>query len=257
MVFGVENGGSNTRGFVDQLSQYDVADITNKISRYVEYQFTEFDVIPVQRGRSTRPALLVFDATVLLPFVRPGTYDVGGGRQKTAFSQGTVYFRHGGKSEPGKRDDFLAWRDRELERVRQDWVGNLRKVIEAPLGQTVSVITAQPPRNLDGAVVRAQIAVQPGAQAVVPANPEEIWPHRQKAVIERVNRALLGQIAITTYDIQCIKNVFNVLEEHPEFAFKPHPIASPQYSDQFIEWILNQYRRNEDFFAETRREYQR
>jgi hypothetical protein len=74
-------------------------------------------------------------------FTKPGSYEIAGGRQKTAFAQGTVYFRHGSKSEPANSDDLASWRDREVEKVRKTWLGGIRKVVETGSGDTVNVIS--------------------------------------------------------------------------------------------------------------------
>jgi hypothetical protein len=42
------------------------------------------------------------------------------------------------------------------------------------------------------------------------------------------------------------------LKAYPKFAYKPHHLASPQYSDAFIEWIVDEYTKNKNFFRETR-----
>ena len=62
-------------------------------------------------------------AAGLLPlvFARPGTYSVPGGKQKTAFAQGTVYFRHGAKSEPGTTEDLAHALDRRLGTADSYW----------------------------------------------------------------------------------------------------------------------------------------
>src|SRR5574340_574293 len=54
-----------------------------------------------------------------LVFTRVGTYEVAVGKQKTVFSVGTVYFRHGAKSEPGTSDDLRAFLERELELIKR------------------------------------------------------------------------------------------------------------------------------------------
>ena len=46
-------------------------------------------------------------------------------KQKTAFSAGTVYFRHGAKSEPGTSEDLRASLERELDRIRSSWLDGI------------------------------------------------------------------------------------------------------------------------------------
>jgi hypothetical protein len=81
-------------------------------------------------------------------FQKPGTYDIGSGKQKAAFSIGTVYFRHGAKSEPGTSDDLRAVIERQLEVIRHSWIKGVRKVVQAPAGSQI-------------------IAIRPGEQSAV------------------------------------------------------------------------------------------
>ena len=190
-------------------------------------------------------------------FIRPGTYDAGGGKQRTAFSQGSVYFRHGAKSEPGNRDDLLSWRDSELERLRKTWLGGIRKVVEAPPGHTIAVVSATSNLPSEQLAPVAVITADPAAPKVVPRNAEEIWPYRQKDLINGVNKKLGKGVKINPYDVQCIKHQFEVMKSRPEFAYKPHRLASPQYSQAFADWIVNQVRTDPNFFQKTRDVYRR
>ena len=73
------------------------------------------------------------------------------------------------------------------------------------------------------------------------------------------NHAVNGKLPkgknINTHDMQCINRVFDILKDHPEFAYKPHRLASPQYSEAFVDWVVQQFNLNNNFFAETRRRF--
>lgn len=254
IVFGVADDGSDTNMDPAQLLAYDSADITNRISRYTNYQFSEFEVVEILRDGNQHAALIVSAVGVPIIFAKPGTYDIGGGRQKSAFAQGTIYFRHGSKSEHGNRDDLSSWRDREIERVRKSWMGGIRKVVETSADDTVAVITSSTAGPKGGAVVHAKLSTDPAAIPLVPANTEEIWPHRQIDIIRAVNRRLAPRAHINTHDIYCIKKKFDIFKSHPEFAHKPHSLSSPQFSPSFIDWIVDQYTNDDQFFKRMRDE---
>jgi hypothetical protein len=78
--------------------------------------------------------------SIPIVFQKPGTYDTGTGKQKTAFSVGTVYFRHGAKSEPGTSDDLRAVVERQLEVIRHSWIKGVRKVVQAPAGSQIIAV---------------------------------------------------------------------------------------------------------------------
>lgn len=101
ILFGVKNDGSASDWDCTLLRGLDPAQLTDKIASYVGEQFSEFDIYEAER-RGIRIAVMeIRPVHIPLIFVRPGTYDVGQGKQKTAFGRGTAYFRHGAKSEPG------------------------------------------------------------------------------------------------------------------------------------------------------------
>ncbi len=99
------------------------------------------------------------------------------------------------------------------------------------------------------------ITADASATQFVPSNAEEIWPHRQKDLLIAVNKKLPTGKQINGHDVLCINRTYNVLKDHPEFAYKPHRLASPQYSDAYVDWIVQQFSNNDKFFANTRAKF--
>lgn len=255
IVFGVEDNGHPAELFEStHLLRLDLADLTNRVAKYTNVQFSDLEFVEVQRGARAHAALIVGEADVPIVFTKPGTYDVGGGKQKTAFSQGTVYFRHGAKSEPGNRDDLAKWRDREIERLRTQWMSGVRKVVEAPKGHTVTV-TAPAEASGDAPTLQARISNDPNAPTFMPLNAEELWPWRQKNLLKAVNSSLAGKRPVIGHDIVCINRKFDVLKTRPDFAYKPHPLASPQYNAAYANWIVDQIRKDPEFIETCRAAY--
>jgi hypothetical protein len=48
---------------------------------------------------------------------------------------------------------------------------------------------------------------------------------------------------------------YDLLSNHPEFAYKPHRLASPLYSPGLVKWIVAQLKADPSFFARLREEY--
>ena len=255
IVLGVEDGGTNANTDCTALLSHDTADIRNRLFRYTNFQFASFELSEIERSGTPRVAIIVSEADVPIVFTKPGSYDIGGGKQKTAFSQGTVYFRHGSKSEPSNRDDLLNWRDRAIAKARTSWLGGIRKVVQAPPGERVTVLSSAETPQKQAGVVHGTIAPGPAAVPVMPANAEEIWPHRQVDLIREVNQRLGDEAKINSYDVQCINKKLDALKSHPEFAYKPHRLAAPQYSKEYANWIVQQFKRDRNFFKNTRAEH--
>jgi hypothetical protein len=255
IVFGIDDDGTSSKMDYAALLAYDTANITTKIAKYTNYQFSEIEVVEVKRAGKTHAAFLISAADIPIVFTKPGTYEVAEKKQKTAFAQGTIYFRHGSKSEHGNRDDLSKWREREVEKARKSWMSGIRKVVETAPDDTVTVISSSVMSPKYGSIVKAAMSSDPSAIRFTPTNAGELWPHRQIDVIREVNRKIGNGTKINTHDIFCVKEKFDVLKSHPEFAYKPHRLASPQYSDAFIEWLLDQYKKNKNFFLKAREEH--
>ncbi|MEZ5873781.1 MAG: putative DNA binding domain-containing protein [Hyphomicrobiales bacterium] len=262
ILFGVSNDGTRCQIDSRRILSIDTADVINKFRKYTDYELSGFEIVEVERAATRLPAFLIAQADIPIIFTKPGTYEVEPGRQKTAFAKGTVYFRHGAKSEPGNREDFIGWRDREVERVRRTWLGGIRKVVETPAGHAISVVSSPPgpgPKSTSlrdsGLSITAQLTADPGAIKVIPQNAAEIWPYRQKDLIREVNKRVSPRI--NGHDITCINSELDLLKTHPEFVYKSHEFATSQYSDAFVEWLADEFKKDKTFFARMRESYRR
>jgi hypothetical protein len=122
------------------LLALDPADITNKIYKYTGYQFSEFELTICEKTGQNLIAIVIQNVPIPIVFEKTGSYEIEGGKTKTAFNNGTVYFRHGAKSEPGNLYDLQRAFEKRLESTREIWFSNIKQVIEAPLGATFVTI---------------------------------------------------------------------------------------------------------------------
>jgi predicted HTH transcriptional regulator len=141
IVFGLNNFGNPTGEPSENIASLDPADIANKISKYTGLVDFEFEIRLLEKKGNTLVAFLIQPASIPLVFEKPGTYDIGGNEQRTAFSVGTVYFRHGAKSEPGTSEDIRQVIERQLEHIRKSWIKGVKKVVQAPPG--TQIVTVQ------------------------------------------------------------------------------------------------------------------
>jgi hypothetical protein len=141
VVFGLDSVGMPTGESTDSVMAIDPADMLNRIAKYTGPVDFEFQTLSLEKEGHRLAAFLIEPVSIPLVFEKPGTYDVGGGKQNSVFSVGTVYFRHGAKSEPGTSDDLRAALERQLEKVRKSWVRGVRKVVQAPVGSQIVAVT--------------------------------------------------------------------------------------------------------------------
>jgi hypothetical protein len=214
-------------------------------------QFSEFEVVQAEKSGAKMALLLISPVDIPLVFSNPGTYALPNGKQQTAFSRGTVYFRHGAKSEPATREDLRAVVERNLEAVRRSWVSGVRKVVEAPRGYTVQVL---PPEMLPFTSPMAtpiRLVDDPSAPAYFKLTPDISHPYRQKEVIAQVNQQLPDDMKINQFDIRAVRALHGA-DSNEAFSYHPR-FSSPQYSQVFVDWLISQYRANNNFFREARR----
>jgi hypothetical protein len=244
IIFGLDDNGRPTGNAVPHI---DPADITNQIHKYTHHQFQTFRLETCQKAGHNLLALIIERSLIPLVFVSPGSYDAGGGKQKTAFAKGTVYFRHGAKSEPGDTDDLRAAFERYLAVTREEWLANIRQVVEAPAGSTF--ITVPPGGEPASSAVR--LTDDPNAPVVASMNPDESHPHRQKEVMRKVNNRLPENVQINSFDMLCVRRLYDI-DTNTIFVYKPN-FGSPQYSWAFVDWLIKQYEKDRDFFTKARK----
>lgn len=89
----------------------------------------------------------------------------------------------------------------------------------------------------------------------VPKDPSKTHPHRLKDVEKIINKFLPEAEKIGQYDITCIQSIFDTKKNQSHY-YKGSIKGSPmQYSQEFIDWVLNKYKNNPDFFTETRQQF--
>lgn len=259
IVFGVNDDGTPSGADLSNLEKVDPATITDKLSKYIGRQFSDFRLERIQRFGSPAIALVVKASPIPLVFTAPGTYEVptqtGKQQQQTAFGKGTVYFRHGAKSEPGNYDDLRMVVEREVERIRASWLDGVAKVTAAPPGSVISVLP--PEVKVERAAQEAtpvRLTHDASAPAVRAPEFDVLFPYRQKEVMTQLAARLPG-LRITPHDVQCVRKVHK-LDDDPTYSFK-HKFGSRQYSDAFVALLVEEYNADPNFFHAAREECKR
>lgn len=252
VIVGVDNTGNPVGENLSDALQVSPEEVTDKIRRYTGVEFGDFELSQCQKGGEDLLGIAVGRSEIPLVFEKPGTYPVGGGEQDSAFAQGTVYFRHGGKSEPGVRADLRDAIERRLDTVRDKWLGDIRKVVEADPGDAV-VTVPEEAMDKEGEATPIRISEDPDAPVLQLRSPDRTYPYRQTEVIDKVNELLPNGKDINQYDIQAVRAAHDV-DNNTNFVYQPK-FGSQQYSRRFVEWVVEQYQANEDFFEDARDDY--
>jgi hypothetical protein len=254
IVIGVRSDGSGSGSDIRPVLALDGAAICDKLVRYVNDNFDDFDVRPVRRGPVRAAAIIVGAAEEApLVFAQGGNYTDERGRQKTAFARGAVYVRHGAKSEPATRDDLRAYLERRLQVIRDSWLGGIGQVVTAP--QDAEIVAIHRTDDEAGDSTRIRITTDETARVYGRIDPDVTHPYRQTELIQEVSRRLPRNVSINGYDVQCVKRAHDINETtRPDFVYFPK-FGWYQYSEAFVEWLVEQYNRDDAFFKNARRRY--
>ncbi len=253
VTIGADDDGTPVQAALMNVLAIDPADVTNKIYKYTDRHFHNFEFRRCQKDGADICAVLVGPVEVPLVFTHPGTYAVDMAKQKTAFSAGTVYCRHGAKSEPGNSDDLRTFIEKRLEAIKRSWLDGIAKVVEAPSGTRIAVLPADMQETADANATPIRVVDDPTAPAYRAIPVDQTHPYRQKEVVQQVNVRLTGRAAINAHHIFCIRRVYNI-DQEPTFCYTQRH-ATPKYSDEFVDWIVARFERNDDFFEDARRRF--
>jgi predicted HTH transcriptional regulator len=112
---------------VDQhlTSCLDPALLADKVYRYTGVHLSGLRTISCRKETKTLTAVQIPAAEFPMPFTKVGTYAIEANKQRTAFSQGTLYFRHSAKSEPANSDDLRKFVEHKVEQVKAFWLGGI------------------------------------------------------------------------------------------------------------------------------------
>lgn len=253
ILIGLNDDGAPSRSDISALLGVDPADLVNRLYKYIGQHFSGVELVACEKEGSAVCAVRVAPTRIPIIFTRVGEIELPDGKKKTIFSLGTVYFRHGAKSEPGTTDDLRQFLDRELELTRKSWLDGIAKVVEAPAGSRFAVLPPEDSPTGPSGTLPMQLTSDPNAPAYYAVPLDQTHPHRQKEVVKEVNARLAGRRSINMHDIICIRRVYSV-QKQIQFCYTQN-FATPRYSQQFVGWIVDQFEKDPAFFDETREKF--
>lgn len=251
ILIGVDDNGATPGEDIQAVLDVDPATLTSKLNSVTNQQFQNFEIRECQRNGVTICALLIGSADWPLVFVKDGVYGVLEGsvkREKKAFAAGTVYFRHGAKSEPANSDDLRAFIDRRLDAIKKSWLEGIAKVVAAPPGSRFEVF-APGVEGLPPAGGALRLVNDPEAP-VYTVSPDKTHPYRQKEVLKLVNARLAGKRVVTSATIQHIRRA-HAVDGDLRFCLK-QKYMSNKYSEAFVDWLATQYEADNAFFDKAK-----
>lgn len=188
LAIGINNSGEGCVSDVRRVLNHDHAKYCDLIKKYTMQDFCDFEVIDGKKGDYSVAIFVINPPDSPLIFEKPGTYPIEENRQKTVFSQGTVYFRHGAKSETGTTEDLRKFIQQRVREMRTEAFKGMRRVTEGPRGAQLQIV----PRGAQiqivphgtnvpgtGALLPVRITSNPHARSVTVVDRHSIFPYRQ------------------------------------------------------------------------------
>jgi hypothetical protein len=255
IVVGVSDDGKPSGTDCTPLLTLDPAKVVDKVAAYTHVQFADFLVRPGERAGKRVAVIEIEGIFPPMVFVQEGAYDVvtpdGKKKTKMAFAKGTLYFRHGAKSEPANSHDLKTLFERRLVTERKSVMANLRKVVEMPKGSEVQVIPAGLAATRDQKAVAVRLVDDPRAPTVRALDPDDTHPFRQTELLKELNKRLEGKAAgtITGHQVQCVRRAHGI-DQNATYSHKPK-FGTRQYSEAFVDWMVDQYERDPAFFSKA------
>jgi hypothetical protein len=277
IVVGVDDDGSASNSDVAPLLAVDPADVTNRIYSYTDQHFAAFDIAHGLRFGKPVAVITVGASRIPIVFTAHGGYAAPGGGQKAAFVKGSVYFRHGAKSEPGTTDDLRQALERELEEVKGFWLDGIGKVMAAPAGSAVQIVQqtvklkdspdATPVRlttgdgaptvGADSVVLRdipeataIRLTTDESAPTLSVMQADKLYPYRQKELVRRLAERLGGQLTVSGHDLQCVRRAHKI-DDDPMFSYQAQ--HSPRkYTEAYVDWLVSKHAEDPKFFQQAR-----
>jgi hypothetical protein len=275
IIFGVNDAGGPSGADLGPLLSTDVAKFCDKIYSYTGVHFGGLQLSGASRAGSRVACLRIAEAAVPLIPTRPGTYATTPTKQHSAFSKGMLLVRHGPKSEPGTSDDLAQTIQKRVQRDRRLWIGGLRRVVEAPVGSTMSIVASPADSAIDPAPPPAvapesvsvvatdslgataiRITSDPAAPSYKLLDPDRTHPYRMLTLLGKVNAALsVYGVKLSAYDIKVAGVVYGA-HGKLEHCYKSED-GPRKYSPAFVDWLVENCKRDRLFFKVARSKLRR
>jgi hypothetical protein len=192
---------------------------------------------------------LAFDDVELASTERGPVLVVGpAGESPLTLDSHGAFFRHGAKSVPASRDDLRRFVERRLAAARKRLIVDIKRVISAPEGSEIVAIERSEDESGERVI---RITTDVHAPLYRAVDFDVTHPYRQKELVEEVNRRLPDEQAINAYEFQAIKRTYDV---DPDFVHRPR-FGTNQYSQAFVDWLVEHIERDRDFVARARARY--
>ena len=128
----------------------------------------------------------------------------------------------------------------------------LQRSAQFSIGIEYNLVLTKKSDNADIVLSSGTSDSEPTQILQVPKDPSTTHPYRQKEVIDCFKKESNGQ-QINQYDLQCVNKTYKI-KTQTDFFYQGSVKGSPgQYSQKFVDWLVQQYCQDKQFFQKTRK----
>jgi Putative DNA-binding domain len=210
IVFGVNDNGSYSNFDKNVILTLDPALISEKVSKFLDVDFIDFEQIEINRGSKKFAGIYVGAVSVPYVFSTNGVQYRDGKKHKHVFAEGTIYFRRGAKSRPGNTEYLKRSFESALEQVRKEWFKGVRKLTSLGVDE-IATVEVKELKNTS-AILKGMIKLSEKGVPVKFTNEKiielkKLYPLEYAEVVrECKNKKKVTQIELQAYIDSCKEN---------------------------------------------------
>lgn len=225
-----------------------------RLDAYAESRLDELEIVPALKDGVPVVALVVGAAPTPMVFSRACTFETGAGKAGTVFERGALLFRHGAKSRSATTEDLAAAVERRVSAIRKAWLSAVKRIVHAPEGSSIEVLPPEIKDSDSPDAIPIRVVDDPSAPAYRVVDYDRTHPYRQKELLAAF-RERAPERSINQFDLLSVRHVHRT-DENPEFSHRSL-YGTRQYSERFLNWLLENASRDPHFFESARAEYLR
>lgn len=159
-----------------------------------------------------------------------------------------AFFRHGSKSRPPTSEDLRRFMEQRVAALKRRLAADIKRVITAPEGSEIVAIERAEDDQGERVI---RITTDQHAPLYRAVDFDLSHPYRQKELIAEVNGRLPEERAINAYEFLAVRRTHEI---DPDFVHRPR-FGTNQYSQAFVDWLVERIERDAEFIERARAEY--
>lgn len=223
VLFGVTRTGDASGDDLSSLP--DIARIVRGVAEWTGGDFDDFEFVDATKQGKIVRALVVGDSPT--PLASP---------------EGIVYVRRGPRTVPASTAEIAASIERHVRTAQREWLTAVRRAIRAP---------AQP--EISGPVP-IRVVHDTSAPAYRVVDYDKTHPYRQKELLAAFRHQVPDR-PVNQFDLLAVRHTHHT-DDRPDFSHQSL-FGTRQYSQKFLDWLVDAARRDPQFFERARAEYSR